>query len=447
VVNLLFWARLAKVFFRGGMKKIVNPVFSFVSSLNLTIFILCAATLIFILQIAREKLAVLPSWNWLSKIPEFDFYHSKGFIILFVLFCINLVACSLKRIPRTIAVYRSSSKTPDDAFIASLPDVFQFTVENAQVTTEKLRAIVASNFKTPCLVKEEGNTLYLFAEKGKYTHLGFYLAHICILFIAIGTMISTTGFQYSFDIAKGQLLDPFVVRNSARQEKVLDFALRCDDLKTISYGASSKLKKHLSTVSILQNGVIVKRQDLDFGTHLTYKGVDIYQDRFSKTVTYARMQVSDSTGAQKDYELKIGDSFAVGDTDEKFRLTRIRQDAVQLKSLSSPQSLWISKNPAFFPEPHLQNYRFSLIELVQRETTSLKAIYDPGKNVIWYSFILMIAGFSICFFLSHQRLWVKVNRQECCNQVVLGGSATKNRHHLAVMICKIKDDLERGLPA
>jgi len=107
-----------------------------------------------------------------------------------------------------------------------MPDSLAFAAEKSRVTKEKLLAIISSSFSTPYLVKEEGKTLYLFAEKGKYTHLGFYLAHLCILLIAIGTIISTTGFQYSFDVAKGQLLDPLVVRDAARQEKALNFSLR-----------------------------------------------------------------------------------------------------------------------------------------------------------------------------------------------------------------------------
>jgi cytochrome c biogenesis protein len=322
-----------------------------------------------------------------------------------------------------------------------MPDTQEFTAENSRVTKEKLLAIISSNFSKPYLVKEEGNTLYLFAEKGKYTHLGFYLAHICILFIAIGTIFSTTGFQYSFDVTKGQLLDPLVVRDAARQEKALDFSLRCDDLKTVSYGESEKLQKHMSTVTILQSGAAVKTQDLDFGTHLTYNGVDIYQDRFSKTINYAKLQVSDTTGKQREHELKIGDSFRVGDTEEKLRLTRVRQDSVQLKSISSPGSLWVSKSPVQFTEPPLQGYRFSLIELLQKETTSLKAIYDPGQDLIWYSFLLMIAGFSICFFLSHQRLWVKVDMQEGSSRVVLAGAATKNQSALLNVLNKVKAQL------
>jgi cytochrome c biogenesis protein len=424
------------------MKKIFTSVFNFISSINLTILVLSAATVIFILQVTREKLAPLPAWKWIAIIPEFDFYHSRGFIILFALFCANLVACSLKRLPRTISIYRSSSRVPDDTFLSSMPEALEIKAENYRVTKEKLLAIISTNFSTPYVVKEEGNTLYLFAEKGKYTHLGFYLAHICILLIAIGTLISTTGFQYSFDVTKGQLLDPLVVRDANRQEKILDFSLRCDDLKTVSYGESDKLKKHMSTVTILQNSAAVKKQDLDFGTHLTYNGVDIYQDRFSKTISYAKLQVNASAGKQKEYELKLGDSFRVGDTGEKFRLTRVRQDSVQLKSISSPGSIWVSKSPVQFTEPSLQAYRVSLIELLQKETTSLKAIYDPGQDLIWYSFLFMIAGFSICFFLSHQRLWVKVDRQEGSSRVVLAGAATKNQSALADMLGNIKAALE-----
>ena len=107
------------------MKKIFSSIFNLISSLNLTILVLSAATVIFILQISREKLAALPAWKWLTIIPEFDFYNSRGFIVLFVLFCANLVACSLKRLPHTIAVYRSSSRAPDSreaaASSASIP--------------------------------------------------------------------------------------------------------------------------------------------------------------------------------------------------------------------------------------------------------------------------------------------------------------------------------------
>ena len=107
----------------------------------------------------------------------------------------------------------------------------------------------------------------------------------------------------------------------------------------------------------------------------------------------------------------------------------------------------MSKNPAQFADRQLQGYRFSLVELLQKETTSLKAIYDPGQALIWYSFLFMIAGFSICFFLSHQRLWVKVDMQGDSSRVVLAGAATKNQRAFADMLCNIKAAFGEGLGA
>jgi hypothetical protein len=54
----------------------------------------------------------------------------------------------------------------------------------------------------------------------------------------------------------------------------------------------------------------------------------------------------------------------------------------------------------------------------------------------------MIAGFSMCFFLSHQRLWVKVDMEEGGSRVVLAGATTKNQSVLADMLGNIKTALE-----
>jgi hypothetical protein len=56
----------------------------------------------------------------------------------------------------------------------------------------------------------------------------------------------------------------------------------------------------------------------------------------------------------------------------------------------------------------------------------------------------MIAGFSICFFMSHPRLLVKVDMQEDSTRVVLAGAATKNQSAFADVLGNIKAALERG---
>jgi cytochrome c biogenesis protein ResB len=65
-------------------------------------------------------------------------------------------------------------------------------------------------------------------------------------------------------------------------------------------------------------------------------------------------------------------------------------------------------------------------EFFFKDFISLKAIQDPGQTVVWYSFLSMMAGFSVMFFFSYTRIWARVEKKgdECV--ITLGGTATKN---------------------
>jgi cytochrome c biogenesis protein ResB len=232
------------------------------------------------------------------------------------------------------------------------------------------------------------------------------------------------------------------VRNAARQENTLDFSLLCRDIRTISYGESAKFKKHESTLSIIKNGVTIATQEVDFATPLRYEGIDIYQDRFSKTIPYAKIKIIHPDNQQSTHELKLGDSFVLGPAGVRIRATRLRADGVQLKAVDTPETLLVTQSPVQFRQPPLQGYQLSLVEFAQKEATTLKAIYDPGKGLIWYSFIFMVAGFSICFFCSHQRIWARIERTESGCSVTLAGAATKNVREISELIMTIRNRMQ-----
>ena len=117
-----------------------------------------------------------------------------------------------------------------------------------------------------------------------------------------------------------------------------------------------KLKKHESTLSIIKNGATVATQEVDFATPLRYDGIDIYQDRFSKTIPYAKIKIIAPDNQQSTHELKLGDSFAAGTAGVRIRATRLRADGVQLKTLDSPETLWVTQSPVQFRQAPLQGY-------------------------------------------------------------------------------------------
>ena len=93
------------------MKKYLRSLLQLCASLNLTIIVLSVFALLFTLQVAGNKLVSLPafkSWEWLKALVAVDIYHSGLFLLLLVLFSINLIACCINRIPRTLAFLRES---------------------------------------------------------------------------------------------------------------------------------------------------------------------------------------------------------------------------------------------------------------------------------------------------------------------------------------------------
>ncbi len=92
-----------------------NPVWSFFSSVRLTILLLIiiavaaiAGTVIPQQEMAREAVQKLPPAlaGVLKFLQLYDLYHSTWFLLLMVLLTVNLVVCSLNRLPSSIRLYR-----------------------------------------------------------------------------------------------------------------------------------------------------------------------------------------------------------------------------------------------------------------------------------------------------------------------------------------------------
>jgi len=426
------------------MKKILKYFISFFSSINLTIVLLAVLAVFFTAQAANKPLlALFKSWTWLSAIAKVDIYHSWWFIFLLVLFCLNLVACCINRLPKTLAFIKVPAGEPGDGMMDELPVVKRFTIKEGIASGEKLRTLLSSHFRKIKTVGQGERHLYLFAEKGKYAHLGFYFAHLSILFMVLGVMLSTRGYEYSFEMREGQILDPLVVRDDRGERKVFDFSLLCEDSETIYYQDRSEVMKHQSTLAILRDGEKVKTQLVDFSRPLVYSGIDIYQDRFSRIIRYAKVKVVSKSGEVQVHEVKSGGRFKLSDSGIVITAWKIksRTNAVQLKSSLSSSKLSVSNTPVSFFDKRLRDYQFSLVEIFKKESTSLKIIKDPGKGVIWYSFLIMVLGFSITFFFFHQKVWAKVEEKggECI--ITLAGSANKNLRAIEEIFNSIQSEL------
>jgi len=55
--------------------------------------------------------------------------------------------------------------------------------------------------------------------------------------------------------------------------------------------------------------------------------------------------------------------------------------------------------------------------------TGLQVAKDPGVWVVWLGCFLMVIGVYAAFFMSHRRIWVRIQN----GTITVGGNASKNQ--------------------
>lgn len=415
------------------MKRFFISVFNQIASIKLTIILLFLILFIIGLQLLVTKYQeFLKGWSWINLIASADFFHSRVFLSTLLLFCLNLITCLLKHLKKTLASFNKKAiynEINRDSFFLTSKVIEGKDPE----IIEKLSHAISRHFKKPRIIGKEEGVHFLVAEKGKFASLAFYLAHLALLFLVAGVIISLNGFTYYLDIRKGQVIDPLVVMDNKRKAKKFDFALKCEDFSILNYEDKS-VRKHQSTLSILKSGKILKTQVVDFGTPLNYKKIAIYQNHFVSRIPLARIRVITPQGEEMQYEVKNGEVFYLLGNKFPLRAVAFRENSLQLISLSPQDRLWISSVPVGFSSPALSDYRFNLLGYTSYEMTNLKIIYDPGKRIIWYSFLGMAAGFSLMFFFSYSRLSAIVEEQAQGYMVKIGGYSTKDSQMISKII-------------
>jgi cytochrome c biogenesis protein len=95
------------------------------------------------------------------------------------------------------------------------------------------------------------------------------------------------------------------------------------------------------------------------------------------------------------------------------------------------RSYWLLRTGSFPPfDEKKDDVTLSLEVLASKEYTGLQVTKDPGVWIVWLGCSLMIFGFIVAFYFSHQRIWVRIPKeglQKGEREIVLAGSVNRNR--------------------
>jgi cytochrome c biogenesis protein len=105
--------------------------------------------------------------------------------------------------------------------------------------------------------------------------------------------------------------------------------------------------------------------------------------------------------------------------------------------------LWLLQARPDFDRQRKDRYFFTFGGLSQAFYTGLQVAKDPGVNIVWVGCTLMVIGIIIAFFMSHQRLWIRLAPSADGRvEVVLAGSASKNRLAFEKKFEKMQEELK-----
>jgi len=448
-------------------QSLMDKVWNFFTSLKLaiTVLIILAVSSIFGTIIEQnqpmekyQQVYTDASVRIMDALNLFDMYHSWWFLLLLMLFTVNLSCCTIDRLPRVVKVVRNPKTTLDEGLEKSLGLVDRWKKKGPlDAWAETYAEVMGKTIGKP-LVTRNSDIVHLYAETGVVSRFGVYVTHLSIVIIFIGAIVGNVfGYKGYANIPEGGSIRQIPTRGGTRPVD-LDFEVRCNKFSLTFYNdkfgnPTQQPKEYASDLSIIENGREVLRKKIVVNDPLQYKGIWFYQASYGPTGTAtAQVAVVDPAGGPvTGLALAAGQKTALPgygsitgvDYQPNFQGSGPALLVALEKPGQPPAQVWLPQGKPDIDRNRNDRYFFSFGGLTQGFFTGLQVAKDPGVNIVWVGCTLMVIGIIIAFFMSHQRLWIRLAPSADGRvEVVLAGAASRNRLAFEKKFEKIQDDFK-----
>jgi cytochrome c biogenesis protein len=362
-------------------------------------------------------------YNILNTTGFTDLYHTYWFNSLLLLLAVNLIACSLIKLPATWK--RLTGVISTDELVYSTRFNIQSEVDVTKPEVEKAFQNTFKNWKTV------ENSQVLAAEKGRFSKSGALITHAGLVVILIGGFIGGIfGFKGNIAVLEGHTENILVLPKEGEME--LPFNIYLQDFQAEFYENTSRQSAFRSKIHFIQDNVTTEAV-VAVNQPVTYGGLKFYQSSYgiypNRDVMF-KLRVGSATNDNiTEHALKIGEVFEIPELnitgmvndfapalghDDNGNMINISTDFINpainiifTDSDGDYASEWIwMKDPA---SGNFLTTNVSFVDVWGAEYTVLTAKKDPGIFVIYLGLIILSLGVSIALLSSHRRVWVTVS--------------------------------------
>jgi len=399
-----------------------------------------------------------------------DLYHSWWFRLLLFALALNLMFCTVKRLPGALKIYKTPLKADMQKPFEGLPA--DRTVSVACTTAEaskKVSGILRKRYSR-MEYKDSAGSLFFASEKGRLSVFGVHMVHVSVLLILAGALIgSFLGFQAYVNIPEGKAIDTVYLR-STKKPLDLGFVVQCNAFDVEFYETGSP-KEYRSELVFLSGNSEPEKAVVRVNHPASHNGITFYQATYGTMpggMVRLRVERKDEPGLEEIVEASAGVKTTLPGGGGMVRILDIRdrfidKGAAVLLSVDTPGekeiTFWIFENPdavrSRLPAPMAlsrkfdpsaaEPFQFQFVDMERRYYTGLQANKDPGVSLVWGGFIVMTVGFLLAFFHPHRRIRIRIAPTGGKTAISITGWSKRNPIGLEREVQAILSEITRGV--
>ena len=360
-----------------------------------------------------------------------DMYNSWWFVAILGLFSMNLIICTLDRLPNVWRmVVMDNFTTPIDR-LEKMPIRSTYVIDgDISAATDTVNTVMnTGGWKTKGDDRENANLL--FSQKGPWSRLGVYAVHLSILFIFAGAIIGTVaGYKGSVMIPEGGSTDK-IYKYGSNESIPLGFEVSCNRFELTLYD-SGMPKEYRSDLTVTdRNNNTSFNKSIIVNDPLSYNGITFYQASYEALQGIKVEMYNKKTGRQQGFQVPFGQKTNWPGTKVEFGIINMQETRglARLKvwfndGAGKTETFWMDGNTTRNISSPDGEYEFYASQLY---ATGLQVTKDPGVWIVYFGCSLMLIGLYIAFFLSHRRIWVYIKKEDNCCRVLVCGNSNKNK--------------------
>lgn len=367
------------------------------------------------------------SYRWFEL---YDLFHSWWFTLLLLSLALNLIACSIEKLPKI----HLQSKYPEKR------------LDRARGLRLRASGIPAND--VACELRRRGYAVEvsqrdggsdLFAERGRRSRYGVWVVHLSLLLILGGGIVGRlTAFEGTALVPQdGGEVESFTLRtpDGSTSRKRLGFTLRCTDFRLKQFESGAPKAYESDLVVLDDQGRELKRATINVNHPLQFGGLTIFQSSYQQLEEGARARlrfVDNASGAGREILLAAGEkveaadglNYSVVDHRDDFAGLGEAVQVLREENGKRPATFWsFAKAPEGFDARNRSDrFAVSFAGTAQMYATGLQIARDPSTPIIYAGCFFLFAGCAIAFYTAHKRIWARVTS----SGVELAGAAHRN---------------------